>query len=94
VCSPTVEKECDRFRGPLLVGDDIEDSTSLSLLLLGLRSGWRCDFGGVKELENQVSWGLSLVGLGWVSTSAPALLGGVSGEMANGACGVGVWNER
>lgn len=57
MCS-AVEKECDRLRGPLL-GEDIGESTTLSLLLLGRR----CDFGGVKELENQVSRGLVLVGL-------------------------------
>jgi hypothetical protein len=93
VCSPTVEKECDRFRGPLLVGEGIVDSTSMSLLLLGLRSGRPCDFGGVKELENQVSWGLELVGLGWVLVSGPALLEGASGGIANGACD-GVCCER
>ena len=86
MCSPTVEKECDRFRGPLLVGEGVGDSTLLSLLLLGFRSGRLCDFGGVKELENQVSWGLVLVGLGWVLASGPELLGGVSGGIANGAC--------
>lgn len=62
MCSVTVEKECDRLRGPLL-GEGNGESTSLSLLLLGRLSGLLCDFGGVKELETQVSRGLVLVGL-------------------------------
>jgi hypothetical protein len=93
VCSPTVEKECDRFRGPLLMGEGSGDSTSFSLLLLGRRSGRRCDFGGVKEWENQVSRGLVLDALACVSASGPALRGGVLGGIANGDC-EGVCCER
>lgn len=88
MCLPTVEKECDRFRGPLM-GEGIGDSVSLTLLLLGLRSGRLSDFGGVKEPENQVSRGFVLVGFGWVLASGPTLLGGVSGGIANGACAGG-----
>jgi hypothetical protein len=93
VCSPTVENERDRFRGPCLVGDCNGDSTSLPFPLLCLLSGCFWALGGVKELENQVSRGLVLVGLGCVFASGPALFGGVSSGYVKGAY-VGICSER